>query len=276
MRKIISIVVSLGVFLAASGCSSDQYSVEREYWRVKKLAANIFKNPAATPPNELERTVGKLQKFTQKNSQNILAVEAEFLVAKLYLAKSEFELSRKQLKNIITKYNKAEVICAEALFLTGNSYQIQDKWASALGQYKKIIADYPLTARGMEIPIFIAQYYKVNHQPDKMLSALADAISHYRSLAAKYPDSPLAFKAYTSISLCYSASHDWVNAAGTLNTIADKFKGKIRLDAILYDLALIYKRELKDPLKSQEIIDRIIKEYPDSRFVAPAKQLLKS
>ncbi len=276
MRKIISIVVSLGMFLAASGCSSDQYSVEREYWRVKKLAANIFKNPAATPPNELERTVGELQKFTQKNLKNILAVEAEFLVAKLYLAKSEFEQSRKQLKNIIAKYNKSEVICAEALFLIGNSYQLQDKWDSALGQYKKMITNYPLTARGMEIPIFIAQYYKVNHQPDKMQSALADAVTHYRSLAAKYPDSPLAYKAYTSISLCYSASQDWVNVVSTLNTIADKFKGKVRLDTILFNLALIYNRELKDSVKSQVIIERIIKEYPDSKFVVPAKTLLKN
>ncbi len=271
MRKLILIAICLGFFLTICGCAVDQYSIERDYWRIKKQAENIFLNPAATPPNELERVINQLRNFAQKNPKNILAVEAEFAVARLYAAKDEFEKARKELKGLMAKYNKIEVISSEALFLIGNSYQIQDKWESALEQYKKIIVDYPLTTRGLETPIYIAQYYKVKLQPDKMMDALGEAIEHYRSLAAKYPDSQLAFKAYTLISSCYSATKDWQNTVNTLNTITEKFKGKVRLDTIFLDMIAIYKKELKDTIKAQETLERLIKEYPDSKFISSAK-----
>lgn len=276
MRKLILTIICLGIFLTICGCAPDQYSVERDYWRVKKQAEIIFKNPAATPPNELERVVNQLQNFVQKNPKNILALEAEFMVAKLYMAKDEFEQARKQLKDLMAKYNKSEVISSEALFLIGNSYQVQDKWESALQQYKKIIADYPLTTRGLETPIYIAQYYRVKFQPDKMLAAFGEAIEHYRALVEKYPESQLAFKAYTLISSCYSATKDWQNTVNTLNIITEKFKGKVRLDTILLDMTAIYKKELKDPVKAQETLERLIKEYPDSKFINSAKALLKN
>ena len=268
--------IVFGLLVALCGCTNDQYSIEKEYWQVKKQAESIFRNPAATPPNELERVVKQLENFIAKNPKNILAIESEFAVARLYAAKDEFEASRKQLKNIMNKYSKSAVVCSEALFLIGNSYQAQDKWESALEQYKKVIADYPLTTRGLETPVYIAQYYKVKFQPDRMLSAFGEAIEHYRALAAKYPDSPLAYKAYTLIASCYSATKDWQNALATLNTITDKFKVKVRLDTILFDMVLIYKKELKDDLKAKETLERLIKEYPDSKFIKPAETLLKS
>jgi TolA-binding protein len=276
MKKLNFIALVLGLSLVICGCSNDQYAVEKEYWQVKKLAESIFRNPAATPPNELERVVKQLESFIARNPKNILAVESEFAIAGLYGIKEEFDASRKQLKSIMKKYEGSARYCSEALFLIGNSYQAQNKWESALEQYKKVISDYPLTVRGLETPVFIAQYYKAKVQPNKMLSALEEAIDHYRALANKYPDSPLAYKAYTLISSCYSASKDWQNAIKTLNTITDKFQGKVRMDNILFDLILLNKKELKNATKAQEALDRLIKEYPDSRFIKPAKAFLKS
>ncbi|MFH0828250.1 MAG: tetratricopeptide repeat protein [Candidatus Omnitrophota bacterium] len=275
MKKLIIFLISLGVFLAITGCAQDQYSIEKEYWRIKKQAENIFRNPKAAPANELDRAISSLQKFSQKNSKNILAVEADFTIAKLYIAKEEFGKSRKQFNAIIAKYKESEVICSEAVFLSGNSYQLEGKWNLALEQYKKVIANYPLTIRGLETPIYVAQYYKINRQPDKMLAAFGEAIAHYRGLAAKYPDSPLAFKAYTLIFSCYNASQDWQNSVNTLNVILGKFKGKAKMDSLLLDMALIYKKELKDEVKAKEAVERLIKEYPDSKFVNSAKALLK-
>lgn len=275
MKKLIIFIISLGVFLFVSGCAQDQYSIEKEYWRIKKQAENIFRNPKAAPANELDRALSSLQKFSQKNPKNILAVEADFTIAKLYIAKEEFGKSRKQFNAIIAKYKESEVICSEAVFLSGNSYQLEDKWTSALEQYKKVIANYPLTTRGLETPIYVAQYYKVNRQPDKMLAAFGEAIAHYRGLAAKYPDSPLAFKTYTLIFSCYNATQDWQNSVNTLNVILEKFKGKAKMDSLLLDMALIYKKELKDEVKAKEAVERLIKEYPDSKFINSAKTLLK-
>ncbi|MCX5707729.1 MAG: tetratricopeptide repeat protein [Candidatus Omnitrophica bacterium] len=275
MRKARLIPVCFVLILALCGCSNDQYAIEREYWKVKKQADSIFKNPAGIPPNELERVVKQLDDFVAKNPNNILAVESQFLVARLYAAKNEFEDSRKRFKSIMAKYSKSAVVCSEALFLIGQSYQAEDKWEFALEQYNKLIAGYPLTVRGMEAPVYIAQYYKVKFQPDKMLAAFGQAIDHYRSLAAKYPDSQLALRAYNLIAACYGATKDWQNSLSTLNTIIDKFKAQVKVDTVFWEMVLIYKKELKDDLKVKETVERLIKEYPDSKFIKPAKALLK-
>jgi tetratricopeptide (TPR) repeat protein len=276
MRKAQLTAVCFILILALCGCENDQYAIEREYWKVKKQADSIFKNPAGIPPNELERVVKQLDDFVAKNPNNVLAIESQFVVARLYAAKAEFENSRKRLKSIIAKYSKSAVVCSEAMFLAGNTYQVEDKWESALEQYNKLIADYPLTARGLETPVYIAQYYKAKLQPDKMLSAFGQAIDHYRSLAQKYPDSQLAFRAYTLIAACYNSTKDWQNSLKTLSEIIDKFKAKVRVDSVYWEMALIYKKELKDELKVKETVERLIKEYPDSKFIKPANLLLKS
>mgnify|MGYP001768394820 CR=1 FL=1 len=60
-----------------------------------------------------------------------------------------------------------------------------------------------------------------------------------------------------------------------MNTMIEKFKGTVKLDKLLLDIALIYKRELKDTMKAKETMQRIIKEYPNSQSAKTAKALLE-
>jgi len=258
-----------------SGCGNDQYTVEKQYWQLQKQAQKIFKNPHASPPNELERIVKILEDFIQKNPQSKLSVNNEFTIAQLYMVKEEYAQARKQLENILTKYNKFGAICSDALFLIGNSYENEDKWNSALTQYRKLMQEYPTTLRGLNTPIYIAQHYKVKYQPDKMVAALQEAIGHYQALADKYPDSPAAYSVYNLIAQCYVELKDWQNAVNSLNTIVDKYKDKIDVGGALIDTALIYSRELKDKIKAKEALERLLKEYPRSKLTKTATALLK-
>jgi len=274
MKKIVSLLVLGCLLLILNGCGQDQYLIEKDYWQVRKQAESIFRNPPGSPPNELERVINQLNKFIQKYPKNILALQAEFNIAGLYIVKQEYDKARQHLNSMISKYNQPE-IRSESVFLIGNSYQLQDRWEQALEQYKKIIAEYPLTIRGLDIPVYIAQYYKSKFQPDKMMNAFQEAIAHYSSLAEKYPGSPLAFKSYTLISSCYGAMKNWEEAVKALNTLVEKFKGKVDTDVVLMDIALIYKRELKDTAKAKEALEKLIKEYPKSRLVKTARTLLE-
>jgi TolA-binding protein len=274
MKNVISFLVLVCGLFVLSGCVQDQYLIEKQYWQIRKQAESIFKNPAGSPPNELERAVSQLNKFIQKYPKNVLAIQAEFNISSLYIVKEEYDKAREQLNSIIKKYEFPETR-AQAAFLIGNSYQMQNNWEQALEQYKKIIAEYPLTIRGIEIPVYIAQYYKSKFQPDKMLNAFQEAIAHYNSLVDKYPYSPLAFKSYTLISSCYGAMKNWPEAVSTLKTLVEKFQGKVDVDSVLMDIALIYRRELKDNVKAKETLERLIKEYPKSRLVKTAKTLLE-
>jgi len=275
MKRLYPAIISLFLLSLLYGCGADQYAIEKRYWTIQKQAERIFKNPHASPPQELERAVKSFNSFIQQYPSSILAVDAEFSIARLYAVKEEYGQSRGQLRAIINKPSKSPNIAAEALFMIGNSYEIEGKWSLALEQYKKIIQEYLETPRGLEIPVYIAQYYKVKSEPEKMAAALQEAIAHYQALAVKHADSALAYRAQTLVAGCYLALKDWQSAINMFNAIVRNYKGKVKMDGILMNMALIYNNELKDKVKSQETLEKLIKEYPESRLVKTATAMLK-
>ena len=275
MRKQYFLLILIVVGALLAGCANDQYAIEKQYYQAQKQAEKIFKNPHASPPNELERVVNILSKFAEKHPQTNLAAEAEFNIARLYIVKEEYDKARTQIQKILDKYSKSEGVCSEALFLKGNSYELENKWDAALLQYKKLMQDYPITLRGLDIPIYIAQHYKVKYQPDKMVVALQEATAHYQALAAKYPKSPLAYQSHMLLAQCYIELKDWQNAVSTFSSIADTYKDKVNADGVLLNMALIYERELKDKVKAKEALERLSKEYPRSALIKTATALLK-
>ncbi len=275
MKRLIFSVIFVVISVSLTGCANDQYAIEKQYWQAQKQAEKIFKNPHVSPPKELERVVNTLNKFAQKYPKSNLAVDAEFNIARLYIVKEEYDKARTQLRMLVDKYSKSAGICSEAVFLIGNSYEIEDKWNLALEQHKKIMQEYPTTPRGLDIPIYIAQHYKIKYQPDKMIAAFQEAIGHYKALADKYPNSQLGLRAHMLIGECYIALKDWQNAINSFNIIIEKYKDKANLDGVFMDMALIYNRELKDKVKAKETLERLIKDYPRSRWVKTATALLK-
>ena len=274
MKRLVYSILVFCFSASLMGCANDQFAIEKEFWRLQKQASKIFTNPDATPPRELETAVNKFDAFAKKYPQNYLAIEAEFNIARLYLAKKEFDNASAKLNSIIKKYTKSAVVCSEAEFLIGNSYELANNWGLALQQYKKLIQDYAVTPRGLGLPIYIAQQYETKYQPDKMLEAYQEAIAHYRELALKYPDSPLAYNAHSLVAKCYIVIKDWQNAVNSLKTITEKYKGKVALDGVLMNMAMIYDKQLNDKVRAKEALEQLKKEYPQSRLVKAATTLL--
>jgi TolA-binding protein len=273
MRLVIWILL-LCLFVLA-GCGADEYAIEKRYWQAQKQAEKIFSNPQASPPRELSAVVRTLNNFIKNYPQNQLSIEAEFNIARLYIIKEEYDKARIQLREIINKYAKSDGIRSEAIFLIGNSYEREDKWNLAIQQYRKVMQDFSTTMRGLDIPIYIAQHYKIKYQPEKMIAAYQEAIGYYKDSAAKYPNSPFAFNAESLVAQCYLALKDWQNAISTSNTIIENYKNKMSMDGVLMSIALIYNNELKDKIKTKETLGRLIKEYPKSNLIKTATALLK-
>ncbi|HTY44982.1 MAG TPA: tetratricopeptide repeat protein [Patescibacteria group bacterium] len=276
MKRTLATFGILVIFAALlAGCTNDQYAIEKQFWYAQKQADTIFANPHATPPNELQRVIGVLGRFAQRYPETPLSLEAEFTIARLCLATKEYDAGRKQLQRIMEKYSKNTAICSEAVFLYGNSYELQDKWPLALEQYQKIIHEYQFTPRGISMPMYIAEHYKVKFEPEKMRQALQDAISHYQTLAIRFPNSQLSFTAHTLIAQCYMGLQDWQNAIGALDTVINRYRTKAPVDEFIVNKAVIYSRELNDKATAKEILQQFIKDYPRSGLIATAKQLLK-
>lgn len=275
MKRIFPVIVIFLLAAFLSGCGMDEYSIERKYWHLQKKISKIINNPAATPPRELENMVSLLKKFKSEYPKSNLSIKAVLDIANLYLVKEEFEKARTHLKMLLTTYHDNPPILAEITYLIGNSYEKEDKWDSALSQYKKIMQEYPITMRGMTIPLYIAKYYKKQYQPDKMINAYQEAILHYRNLADKYPDTPLSYNLYLLVSDCYISLRDWQGAINNINFILESYRGKTSMEEVLLNKAMVYAQGLKNKEKAKEVLENMLKEYPKSRFINTIKDMLK-
>lgn len=276
MRKFCAAFLSIVFVCGLCGCVEDQYAVERRYWQVKRQAEPILKNPAATPQNELRRVVGLLDGFINAYPKNVLALQADFLIASLYLSRQEYDQARSHLKKIMEKYKPVFEVCAEAQFLIASSYQQQEKWDAALAEYRKVSSEYPTTSKGLEMPLFLVLQYRKMNQPDKMLAAADEAVGTYRGLIAQYPMTAVAFKAYTYISSVHSSLKRWQQAVQNMNEMYETFKGRDKLDlsGLLSNMAVIYRKELKDDARARQALELAVREYPNGKFTKAAEQML--
>jgi len=274
MFKSLTAILLISISLLLTGCGEDQYAIERKYWHLQKQAEKIFKNPKVSPPNELIAVVQLFTDFANKRPNSSLAVDAEFTIVRLYLAKENYDSARAKLKRMLDKYSKYKLICSESLFLMGYTYEADKKWDLALEQYRRIMREYPDTRRGIDIPIYIAEYHRTKYQPEKMVAALQEAIVHYRALAIRFPDSPVSFTASILVGECYLALKDWQAAVDTFDNVVNTYKDKAVVDNILFNMAIIYQRELKNGTKAKEVLERLIKEYPKSALAKQATALL--
>ncbi len=275
MKKSVLLIPWLVSIALLAGCGNDQYTVEKQYWHLKQQAKRVLKKGVASTPNELEKVVRLFDVFSGKYRGNSLSIEASFSIARFYIVNREYEKARAQLKKILIANSSSEPVCSEAVFLTGNAYELQGRWSEALGQYKKIMRDYPTTLKGLDVPVYIAQYYKVTGQPDKMAAAFKEAVLHYNSISQQYPGSPMAFITQKLAAQCYIAMKDWQAAVNTYQSIAQQYRGKVDLGDILMDMALIYSKELHDTAKAKDALTLLIKENPKGKFGKAAAGILK-
>jgi TolA-binding protein len=275
VRKILVVLSFVFAVNFFSGCGSDQYAIERKFWYTQKQANSIFKNPHTSPPQELERIISVLNDFIKKFPDNKLSVQQEFTIGRLYIVKEQYKEARSYFEKVIAKHSAENSICSDALFLIGNSYQLENKWNMALESYKKIMAQYPTTSKGLDVPLYIANYYETKYQPEKMIEAYKEAIGYYNNLAAKYPDTLFGFIVSSMSAQCYVALKDWARAIESFNALIAKYKDKVSVDQALMNLSIIYKEELKDKDKAKEYLEKLNKDYPKSRFKSMATAMLK-
>jgi outer membrane protein assembly factor BamD (BamD/ComL family) len=275
MKKLSLLTLAVCAILLA-GCTQDQYSIERRYYRIQQAAAKIFQNPHATPPRALKRIVDTLNRFSQKYPKSNLGLDAQFSIARLYIATEEYDAARTQLNKIVSDNASLAPVCAEAVFITGNTYELQDKWLAALGQYKKVIQEYPRTPRGFNAPVYIAMYYKGKYQPERMNEALREAVAHYNALALQYPGTPMGLQSRLVEAQCYMELKEWTNAIETLRQVIAGYKERIGVDTLLLNIAAIYDRQLHDAAKAIETLQAVIKDYPKSRGIETARRMLEA
>lgn len=273
-RKLSLIFIILNFLFVLIGCGNSQYSIEREYWYLQQKAKKIFINPDASPARQVNRAVSSLINFAKRHPNTPLEISAEFSIASIYIVKKEYALARKQLGYVLNKHKKLPRVCSEAIFLIGNTYELDNKWDQALANYKEVINRYPNTERGLNLPLYIAQYYKAKYQPDKMLEAYREAAVHYEGISQTNRDTALGYSTALLAVETKLTAKDTQGAINTLNSLISTYKNPEMQASALMNIALIHVSN-KDSANAKLSLKRLINDYPKSRLVKDAQRFLK-
>ena len=127
----------------------------------------------------------------------------------------------------------------------------------AVDTYERVVTDYPDGEDTMESYQNAAALY------DKRLKDRVKAIERLESIVTKYPGDPAALEAFRYMSKLFVKKKDYKEAVGSLNRLADMFKGQDSAVEALVDSAKIASGKMKDYDLQIQVLRRIVDEYPN-------------
>ncbi|HVP36814.1 MAG TPA: tetratricopeptide repeat protein [Terriglobales bacterium] len=214
--------------------------------------------------DELKDEKSSLATFSRildSNADSSSKAEAQMKTGMVYFQKKDYPKAKEVLSKVKKFFPSEGNFIATSQYLIAQIYENTGDWDRALNEYDWLKINYSLTPEGLEAPLRIVAYYQ---KGDKTLANeyFEKEISYYEELQNKYKDKPFVSSIELQKSKLYLLQKDWKNAVPSLQKIAGKYPGT---DAGLNALLLlwgVYKTDLKDEVKSKEILDRIKVDYP--------------
>ena len=136
------------------------------------------------------------------------------------------------------------------------------------------MASFPLSAKSLDLPLYIIRHYKAAKQDGAAKSAVDEAVAYYLGLKSKQKEDKGRFILQGLTVRAYVEGGQWQDALDGLDKIARDYP-KNSPEEALWMKALIYTNKMKDKLKAKEELQKIINEYPQSKLAKAAQELLK-
>jgi TolA-binding protein len=243
-------------------------------WRAHKGAQAIYKNPKGTPPFQLARAQDGYRGIIKKYPDSLFAVQSQFSIGHLYLVVGDFTQARAEYKKLATDCDKKGNLCAEADYAIGNSFELEGKWNEALAFYRKIMRSYPLSAKSLDLPIYIIRHYARVKDEGNVRLFVDEANAYYLDLKAKSQTDKGDYILQSLIVRVFMEAGYWQDAVDALSKLVRDYPQQNPAESYLLK-ALIYNNRLKDKEKAKEDLQKIITLQPKSKLARQAEVFLK-
>ena len=267
-------VISFIFIFGLVGCESRAFKAEREMWRAHKSAQAIYKNPKGTPSFQLARAQDAYRAIIKKYPDSIFAIQSKFSIGHLYLVAGQFQKARDEYKKLTLDCNKKGNLCAEATFAIGNSYELEGNWDEALANYRTIMQAFAFSAKSLDLPIYIIRHNRRAGDEKAVRRSVEEAVSYYYGLKGKTQTEKGGYILESLAARSYLEGGQWQDAIDSLDKLTRDYPKNNPEEALLIK-ATIYLTRLHDKLKAKEELQKIIKEYPQSKLAKSAEVFLK-
>ena len=266
----------LAAVLFLNGCDSGTYSAEKRFWHAAKEFAQLMKASDKATPVDYQKVIDSFREVTIRYPMWPNSAQAQFNIAQLYAMQGSMSKARDEFAVIIKDYPSNVDMCGRSLFMIALAYEKEDNWPKAKETLEKIEQDYAKTGTALQVPLHIAEYYKMKGQSAEMEAAYASALEKYKNMIK---DNPKTYGAIITIDLvitCYADQEKWNEALDYLAGLVTGYPDTLLAPKSLLTQGVIYEQKLKQPDKAREIYRGVVEKYSKTLFAAAAQKQLEA
>ena len=257
------IVFLLCIMMLLTGCYG-QYKAEREFWLTNRKYERILGRVDSTTSEEFEELIVDLRKLVISYPSWPYSALAQLRIGNLYNIQGKYDKALSEYKKVIEDFPSSTVVSAEALFVMGTIYQRKNDEQTANKYFDRVQQEYPDTLTALNIPLYLARYYKSKGRIEESNLAYDEAIQRYKTVINKAPDETKAILVLDYLVNCYNDREKWNEAIVSLRNIANRHPESASAQKALLIIARIYETKLKDKQKADAVYQEIIDKFPDT------------
>lgn len=262
---LLAILVIVGIaltFLTRPG----EYAAEKSLYQALRGANKIVQNPDVVPPVMFAAAEGDLKNVVTKFPKTNTAKVAQMALAKFYVVTKKFDKAFEVLDTIIKVPDQNAMLSSEARFIKGNIYESRGQWSKALAEYIVLRDSDTITPIGLQMPLYIANYYRKNGDLAEATSAFNEAVAYYRPLSRKHAKTEIGYVASNFLSQSYVNLKKYEEAGLVIEDTIDTYPSMYTYRQQLPAMELIYAQALKDPRKAIAVYKRVLEKTKDARL----------
>lgn len=269
MKKLIIIlIVTLGaVYILLSIVSpKGEYAAERLFYKATKKYEKVKINPDVAPPGLVRSVEKDLENLIERYPNTRPGKLAHITLSEIYSSTKKYDSAIKTLDKFISTEDKEIALLSRAHFLKALIYQMDNKWNKALDEFNLLKEKYYNTPLGLQVPLYIAQYYKNNEKPLKAAEEFNNAAIFYKDLEEKNRGNMLGYSSASFLIQAYMNQEKYLEAGKMVEETITNYPTAMVLIQQLPYVELIYVKTLNMPDKARDIYKDILEKTNDAKL----------
>lgn len=278
MKKIIPILIlilAVVFFILFRLSLASEYAAERLFYRAMKEHKKILLNPDVSPPIMLSAVESELKNIVEKFPLAQVAKKTYVNLAQVQLKSKKYDAVQSTLDAIVRKYPEDVSIASQAQFLKGRAFEKQQRWDEALKEYTLLRDKYTSTPLGLQVPLYIGNYYSARERYAQANQAYNQAAAFYEKLEQKERGTVLGYMAADFLLQSYINLENYEQSGKVLEDMLNNYPGFIAFAQQLPKIEAIFVRALNNPDKAKEIYRSVIARTDDRDLIEALKVRIK-
>lgn len=253
--------------LIVSGCGDNRYLSEKMLYQTeKKVSVLVKQRSGKLEDKDYETVIQWYRKVAETFPFELTSAQIRLTISNIYASQQKYDPALSELKAIIQNFSSQPSIAANAQLAIARLFERQGKYQQALAEYEKIKDLYPMTKLGLEMPLFLTQYYDKKNDQDKESRAYRSAVRHYKRFIDDYANTSQESFFQDYLVRTYVQGNEIDKAVEVLDDISEKNPQTPAAVKAVSAKAEIYALKLKDIPRAISVYEEYVKQNPQSEY----------